>query len=108
MRTARKSALVSVDLMGGDRRVHVTSDNATEFEPSPDERYVAWVERFNAYVAPLPLTGKGVVNLAITKALYALLEKAGVPTHFVATLDERRMVSAPGKIQPPMFMTSGT
>lgn len=59
-REGEKAALISVDLLGGDRRVHLTAQNATEFTPSPDERYVAWVERFNAYVAPLPLTGKGV------------------------------------------------
>jgi imidazolonepropionase-like amidohydrolase/Tol biopolymer transport system component len=57
---AQKAALVSVNLTGGDRRVHLLSENATEFVPSPDERFVTWVERFNAYVAPLPLTGKGV------------------------------------------------
>jgi imidazolonepropionase-like amidohydrolase/Tol biopolymer transport system component len=57
---AQKAALISVNLTGGDRRVHLISENATEFVPSPDERYVTWVERFNAYVAPLPLTGKGV------------------------------------------------
>lgn len=55
-----KVALISVNLAGGDRRVHLMAENATEFVPSPDEKYVAWVERFNAYVAPLPLTGKGV------------------------------------------------
>jgi imidazolonepropionase-like amidohydrolase len=59
-REGEKAALISVDMMGGDRRVHLTAQNATEFTPSPDERYVAWVERFNAYIAPLPLTGKGV------------------------------------------------
>ena len=57
--TARAS-LISVNLTGGDRRVHLTSENATEFVPSPDERYVAWVERFNGYVSPLPLTGAAV------------------------------------------------
>lgn len=57
---AGKAALVSVNLAGGDRRVHVMAENATQFVPSPDERYVAWVERFNAFVGPLPLTGKGV------------------------------------------------
>ena len=57
---AMKSALVSVNLTGGDRRVHLLSENAQEFMPSPDEKFVAWVERFNAYVAPLPLTGKGI------------------------------------------------
>ena len=62
MRTGegQKAALISVNLTGGDRRVHLTSENATEFVPSPDEKFVAWVERFNAYVAPLPLTGKPI------------------------------------------------
>lgn len=55
-----RAALISVNLTGGDRRVHLTAENATQFVPSPDEKYVAWVERFNAYVAPLPLTGAGV------------------------------------------------
>jgi Tol biopolymer transport system component/imidazolonepropionase-like amidohydrolase len=55
-----RSALVSVDLNGGDRRVHLTAENATQITPSPDERYVAVVERFHAYVAPLPLTGQPV------------------------------------------------
>lgn len=57
---AQKAALISVNLTGSERRVHVQSENATEFAPSPDERFVTWVERFNAYVAPLPLTGKGI------------------------------------------------
>ncbi|MEO8193798.1 MAG: amidohydrolase family protein [Gemmatimonadales bacterium] len=55
-----KAALISVNLSGGDRRVHLLAEAATEFVPSPDEKFVAWVERFNAYVAPLPLTGKGI------------------------------------------------
>jgi Tol biopolymer transport system component/imidazolonepropionase-like amidohydrolase len=55
-----RAALYSVDLHGGDRRVHVTAQYGSEFAPSPDGRYVAWVERFNAYVAPLPLTGAAV------------------------------------------------
>ncbi len=57
---AQKAALFSVNLTGGDRRVHLLAENATEFVPSPDEKFVAWIERFNAYVAPLPLTGKAV------------------------------------------------
>ncbi|HUG27037.1 MAG TPA: hypothetical protein VMK53_01975, partial [Gemmatimonadales bacterium] len=55
-----RAALYSVDLHGGDRRVHVTAEHGSEFAPSPDGRYVAWVERFNAYVAPLPMTGAAV------------------------------------------------
>jgi imidazolonepropionase-like amidohydrolase/Tol biopolymer transport system component len=56
----QKAALISVNLTGGDRRVHLLAENATEFVPSPDEKFVAWVERFNAYISPLPLTGKAV------------------------------------------------
>ncbi|HET7274806.1 MAG TPA: amidohydrolase family protein [Longimicrobiaceae bacterium] len=54
------TALVSVDLNGGDRRVHLTSENAEQIVPSPDGKYVAWVERYNAFVAPLPMTGQPV------------------------------------------------
>ncbi|MBA2707699.1 MAG: hypothetical protein H0U59_07850 [Gemmatimonadaceae bacterium] len=49
-----------MNIFGGDRRVHLTSDNATGFVPSPDEEFVAWIERFNAYISPLPMTGKPI------------------------------------------------
>lgn len=55
-----KNALISMGLKGEDRRVHFTSDNAQEIVPSPDEQWVALVERFNAYVAVFPRTGKPV------------------------------------------------
>ncbi|MFN3512175.1 MAG: amidohydrolase family protein [Phenylobacterium sp.] len=55
-----KRALKSIELDGSDERTHLTSEFATEFSLSPDERYVAWTERFNAYVAPFVRTGKAV------------------------------------------------
>ncbi|HLF13452.1 MAG TPA: amidohydrolase family protein [Bacteroidota bacterium] len=55
-----KSALVSVGLKGEDRRVHFTSDNAAQFLPSPDARWMAIVERFNVYISVFPKTGKAV------------------------------------------------
>jgi imidazolonepropionase-like amidohydrolase/Tol biopolymer transport system component len=55
-----RTALVSVDLNGGSRTVHLTSEAGTQIVPSPDERYVALVERFNAYVAAFPRTGQAV------------------------------------------------
>jgi Tol biopolymer transport system component/imidazolonepropionase-like amidohydrolase len=64
-----RAALISVNLNGGDRRVHVAAENGAQFAPSPDERYVAWIERFNAWVAPLPLTGRPV-DLAMGSAEY--------------------------------------
>src|SRR5690606_6692946 len=59
-REGGKPALFSVDRNGGDRRVHLISDNATAILPSPDERYVAISERFRVFVAPFPVTGQPV------------------------------------------------
>ena len=86
-----RAALISVNLTGGDRRVHLTSENATEFVPSPDERYVAWVERFNAYVSPLPMTGLAV-NVSTNVADFParrISRDAGSFTHW--TPDSRRV-----------------
>ncbi len=55
-----KTALISVNLTGGDRRVHLTSDNAQQIVPSPDEQWVAFTERYNSYIATLPMTGQAV------------------------------------------------
>ena len=55
-----KTALISVGLNGEQRRVHLLSDNADAIVPSPDEEWVALVERFNAYVAVFPKTGQAV------------------------------------------------
>ncbi len=38
------------------------------------------------------ITGKGVVNNAIASHMFTLLEKQGVPTHFVEQLDDREML----------------
>lgn len=51
-------ALVSIGLDGSERRVHVTSENATDFAVSPDGRWVAYAERFNAYIVALPRPGR--------------------------------------------------
>ena len=50
--------LLSIRLDGGEERSHLTAENATEFAVSDDEQYVAFTERFNAFVTPLPLTGR--------------------------------------------------
>ncbi len=55
-----RSSLISVNLNGSERRVHIGAANGAQFTPSPDENYVAWVERFNTYVAPMPITGASV------------------------------------------------
>jgi len=96
----QKRALISVNLAGGDRRVHVMAQNGTQFVPSPDERFVAWVERFNAYLAPLPLTGAGVDVSPTTSDFPArrLSRDAGLYLHW--SPDSRRVYWALG---PELF-----
>jgi imidazolonepropionase-like amidohydrolase/Tol biopolymer transport system component len=53
-----RAALVSVNPYGAERRVHFTSEAAVDFEPSPDERFVAISERFQVFVAPFTRTGQ--------------------------------------------------
>lgn len=55
-----KRALKSVELDGSDEESHLISEFATEYALSHDEKYVAWTERFNAYVTPFVRTGKAV------------------------------------------------
>ena len=45
-------ALKSIDLDGSDERTHLQSEEATEFRISPNEKWVAFTENFNAYIAP--------------------------------------------------------
>ncbi|MFQ5767298.1 MAG: amidohydrolase family protein [Acidobacteriota bacterium] len=53
-------ALKSVDLAGHEERTHLQGKKATEFTVSPDGRWVAFTEQFNAYLAPFAITGKTV------------------------------------------------
>jgi Tol biopolymer transport system component/imidazolonepropionase-like amidohydrolase len=56
----QKAILYSVNLTGGDRLVHFRSENATQIVPSPDGRWVAFAERYRAYVAAFPHPGRTV------------------------------------------------
>ncbi|MFU8877559.1 MAG: amidohydrolase family protein, partial [Wenzhouxiangellaceae bacterium] len=51
-------ALNSVDLNGQDEREHLVGAWVTEYRVSPDGRWVAFTEHFNAYVAPFFAAGK--------------------------------------------------
>lgn len=55
-----KRELFSLDLHGTNERVHAVSDFATDMRVSPDEEWLAFQERFNAYIAPFAATGKAV------------------------------------------------
>ncbi len=55
-----KRALRSIDIDGSDEREHAISAFATEFAISPDERWLAWVEKFDVHVTPFVRTGKSI------------------------------------------------
>ena len=60
--TADETKLVfkSVNRNGHDERTHLEASTVTEFALSPDGRWIAFTEQYNAYVAPFMLTGKTV------------------------------------------------
>lgn len=49
-------ALISLNLLGSDRRVHAVSERAGDFYLSPDERWLAFEELWQTYVVPFPQT----------------------------------------------------
>ncbi|HSY50478.1 MAG TPA: amidohydrolase family protein [Thermoanaerobaculia bacterium] len=55
-----KRGLHSIGIDRTDERAHLLSGFATEYALSPDEKWVAWREKFNAYIAPFIRTGKTI------------------------------------------------
>jgi imidazolonepropionase-like amidohydrolase/Tol biopolymer transport system component len=52
------TTLVGMDLSGGHEREVVKTEKATELAISPDGRWLAFVEGYQAYVLPFPRTGR--------------------------------------------------
>lgn len=50
----------SIDLNGTKEKLHFTSKYATDFVPSPDNKWVAFRELHNVYVAAFPASGKPI------------------------------------------------
>lgn len=59
-RDGRKLVLKSVNLDGNDAREHLSGEWITEYQVSPDGRWVAFTEHYNAYVAPFFPAGRSV------------------------------------------------
>lgn len=53
-----KVELASVELDGSDAHTHVKTDAGTRFRVSPDGRWIAWNEGFQALIAPFAPTGR--------------------------------------------------
>ncbi|MFD2514899.1 amidohydrolase family protein [Pontibacter locisalis] len=68
-RAGDKYAFKSVDLKGKEEQTHYTSKYTEQFYPSPDNKWIAFVELFNGYVAPFTANGSGLELSAETKAV---------------------------------------
>ncbi|MBZ4417550.1 amidohydrolase family protein [Myxococcus sp. RHSTA-1-4] len=62
-------SLKSVALDGSQERTHLTSAEATELRVSPDEKWVAFRENFNAFLMPFPRGAKSASAGPDAKAL---------------------------------------
>ena len=64
-----KKALKSVDLNGGTPKTHYTSTYANLFVPSPDGKWIAFTELYNAYITPMATSGHTLELSSTNKAL---------------------------------------
>ncbi|RIX29200.1 amidohydrolase family protein [Sphingomonas edaphi] len=55
-----KRLLKSVSVNGTEEVTHLVSQNASRFALSPDEQYIAWTERYQAYVMPFVRSGRSI------------------------------------------------
>lgn len=82
-------ALESVNLDGHDERTHLKGAKVTEYRVSPDGRWVAFTEHYNAYVAPMTATGRTVEVSKDSKAfpVRQVSKRAGDFLHWSAASD---------------------
>ncbi|PKV63175.1 amidohydrolase family protein [Pontibacter ramchanderi] len=79
-----KYTFKSVNLNGNDERTHYTSTYTDQFYPSPDNKWLAFVELFNGYVVPFSANGAGMELSAETKAVPVarFTKDAGTSVHW--------------------------
>ena len=83
-RDGNQLKLNSVNLDGHDEREHLVGDWITEYKVSPDGRWVAFTEHYNAYLAPFFAAGKPVSLGANSRAfpVRQVSARAGEYLHF--------------------------
>jgi imidazolonepropionase-like amidohydrolase/Tol biopolymer transport system component len=85
-REGDKFAFKSVDLNGKEEQTHYTSKYTDQFFPSPDNKWIAFVELFRGYIAPFTTNGSGLDLSADTKAVPVarFTRDAGTSLHWSA------------------------
>jgi imidazolonepropionase-like amidohydrolase/Tol biopolymer transport system component len=100
--------LISVDLDGTDEFVHFQSPNATSFVPSPDGKWIAFAERFRAYVATFPRTGQTVpLGPNAPFPVAQVSDNAGTDLHWSADSESLHWVLGPEYFSRDLTRTFG-
>ena len=81
---ADNRVFISVDLDGKEPQTHYTSKWATDYRISPDGKWLAFVERFNVYVAPFVSTSRSILvgPKGKTLPIAQVSKEAGISIHF--------------------------
>jgi Tol biopolymer transport system component/imidazolonepropionase-like amidohydrolase len=79
-----KKAFKVMDVSGANQKTLYTSTYATQFNPSPDGKWMAFTELFNCYITPMVSTGNAQELSATNKAipLNKLTRDAGTYVHW--------------------------
>jgi len=79
-----KKAFKVMDISGANQKTLYTSTYTTQFEPSPDGKWMAFTEMFNCYITPMVSTGSAQDLSATNKALplSKLTRDAGTYLHW--------------------------
>ncbi len=74
----------SSKLDGEDERIHLKSTYGGQFTLSPDEKWIAFIDLFEVYVAPFPKTGKTITIGSETKdfPVKIVSKDAGINLHW--------------------------
>lgn len=79
-----KKSLKSIKPDGSDEKVIFETKYATQFSPSPDNKWIAFSDLYKVYIAPMPLPGKVMELSPETKAIPVaqVARDAGVNLHW--------------------------
>lgn len=79
-------SFASCDLNGNEERIHLKSTYGSQFVVSPDEKWIAFVDLWNVYVAAFPKTGKTIDIGSGTKdfPVKIVSKDAGINLHWSA------------------------
>ncbi|MDE0877272.1 MAG: amidohydrolase family protein [Sphingomonas bacterium] len=77
-----KRELVSTDIGGGTKRVHASGDLVNDYQVSPDGRYFAFRQNYEAFVMPL-MPGAQAVDVSTGKGALPVTKASGAGAEFI-------------------------